>query len=177
MLSQVGLDATGAFEVFHPSEVNETLANYYVGDLAEPSKNNSKEFRKDVDLLTIEFEKEGLFVSNKLYYVFKVVSTTSICFMSIFVLHYFEQSILSTLFSALIMAIFWQQCGWLAHDFLHHQVFENRAYNDAMGLIVGNIFQGFSVSWWKDKHCTHHSSPNVHNVDTDIDTMPFLAWY
>lgn len=26
------------------------------------------------------------------------------------------------LLGAVIMAIFWQQCGWLAHDFLHHQV-------------------------------------------------------
>lgn len=23
---------------------------------------------------------------------------------------------------AFLMAVFWQQCGWLAHDFLHHQV-------------------------------------------------------
>lgn len=23
---------------------------------------------------------------------------------------------------ALLMALFWQQCGWLAHDYLHHQV-------------------------------------------------------
>lgn len=26
------------------------------------------------------------------------------------------------LLGAVILAIFWQQCGWLAHDFLHHQV-------------------------------------------------------
>lgn len=28
-----------------------------------------------------------------------------------------------TMFGALLMAVFWQQCGWLAHDFLHHQVY------------------------------------------------------
>lgn len=26
------------------------------------------------------------------------------------------------LLGAVILAVFWQQCGWLAHDFLHHQV-------------------------------------------------------
>ncbi|CAN0596949.1 unnamed protein product, partial [Laminaria digitata] len=26
------------------------------------------------------------------------------------------------MFGAFLMAIFWQQCGWLAHDLLHHQV-------------------------------------------------------
>ena len=24
--------------------------------------------------------------------------------------------------AALLVALFWQQCGWLSHDFLHHQV-------------------------------------------------------
>jgi len=38
-------------------------------------------------------------------------------------------------------ALFWQQCGWLAHDFLHHQVFKRRALNDAAGLLFGNICQ------------------------------------
>jgi len=75
-----------------------------------------------------------------------------------------------------LLALFWQQCGWLAHDFLHHQVFENRKYNNWAGLLIGNIFQGFSVDWWKKKHNQHHAVPNVHGQDPDIDTMPFLAW-
>jgi hypothetical protein len=57
-------------------------------------------------------------------------------------------------------ALCWQQCGWLAHDFLHHQVFTNRAINDAFGLFFGNFCQGFSVAWWKDKHNLHHAAPN-----------------
>ena len=57
-------------------------------------------------------------------------------------------------------ALCWQQCGWLAHDFLHHQVFANRAINDAFGLFFGNFAQGFSVAWWKDKHNLHHAAPN-----------------
>jgi fatty acid desaturase len=66
--------------------------------------------------------------------------------------------------------------GWLAHDFLHHQVFENRYLNQWIGYWVGNVAQGFSVGWWVDKHCTHHSAPNIHEHDPDIDTLPFLAW-
>lgn len=66
--------------------------------------------------------------------------------------------------------------GWLAHDVLHHQVFENRALNRALGYIVGNVYQGFSVAWWTDKHTTHHAVPNIHQEDPDIDTMPLLAW-
>jgi len=82
-----------------------------------------------------------------------------------------------------VMALFWQQCGWLAHDFLHHQVFKTRAYGDMMGILIGNFFQGFSVNWWKQKHNAHHAVPNLHasspgatDGDPDIDTMPLLAW-
>ena len=52
-----------------------------------------------------------------------------------------------------------------------------------LGLVFGNLAQGFSVSWWKDKHNRHHAVPNVHGGeggslfgDPDVDTMPLLAW-
>jgi fatty acid desaturase len=94
-----------------------------------------------------------------------------------------SSSFWAQLLSAFLIALFWQQCGWLAHDFLHHQVFQNRALGDLAGIIIGNVFQGFSVAWWKNKHNTHHavpnlveSSPDAHDGDPDIDTMPILAW-
>lgn len=84
---------------------------------------------------------------------------------------------------AFLVALFWQQCGWLAHDFGHHQVFKNRKYNDYIVLMVGNLWQAFSLEWWKNKHNTHHAIPNLHESengahdgDPDIDTLPFLAW-
>jgi hypothetical protein len=57
-------------------------------------------------------------------------------------------------FSAALLGMFWQQCGWLAHDFLHHQVFADRKWNDVLGFLLGNVTQGFSVGWWKNKHNT-----------------------
>lgn len=37
------------------------------------------------------------------------------------------------LLGAVMLAIFWQQCGWLAHDFLHHQVSYFRLINYVCG--------------------------------------------
>lgn len=31
--------------------------------------------------------------------------------------------------------------GWLAHDFLHHQVFRSRGWNNFVGLLLGNVGQ------------------------------------
>lgn len=70
-------------------------------------------------------------------------------------------SIVAHFCSAVVLALFWQQCGWLSHDFLHHQVFGNRVWGNIVGYIIGNAGQGFSVSWWKEKHNTHHAVPNV----------------
>ena len=60
---------------------------------------------------------------------------------SIYMLASSAQSILLQAVSALLLAGFWQQSGWLAHDFLHHQVFSNRRSNIAAGYIVGNLMQ------------------------------------
>lgn len=104
-----------------------------------------------------------------------------------------------TAVSAVLMALFWQQCGWLSHDYIHHQVFSgwgsegaegvaswggaDRRLGDLLGWWVGNVCQGFSVDWWKNKHNRHHAIPNHHESgagrhdgDPDVDTMPFLAW-
>ena len=85
--------------------------------------------------------------------------------------------------AACLLALFWQQCGWMAHDFAHHAVFANRTLNDLVGMLVGGFYLGFSLDWWKNKHNTHHAIPNVHESmtdahdgDPDIDTLPFLAW-
>jgi hypothetical protein len=62
---------------------------------------------------------------------------------------------------------------------VHHQVFSKRKYGDLGGLFWGNLMQGFSVQWWKNKHTGHHAVPNLHSQDggdPDIDTMPLLAW-
>ncbi|KAJ3070484.1 hypothetical protein HDU99_002668 [Rhizoclosmatium hyalinum] len=176
-ISQIGKDASGAFEVFHTENAESMMSDFYVGDLAPKEVPKPNPFKEDVNELRNKLIAMGAFKSNKLYYLWKLVSTFSICAASAAILvNYGRTSALAVIAAGSLMAIFWQQSGWLAHDFLHHQVFQNRFYNNVVGYIVGNVWQGFSVSWWKDKHCTHHSVPNVHGEDPDINTMPFLAW-
>ena len=47
------------------------------------------------------------------------------------------------------------------------KVFKNRAYGDLAGVFWGNLMQGFSVGWWKNKHNTHHAVPNLHESSAD----------
>ncbi|KAJ3173517.1 hypothetical protein HDU88_002603 [Geranomyces variabilis] len=175
--SQLGKDATGAFDVFHPPETKEILANFYVGDLKESDRGRDNgSFAKDVQELRTIIDKSGWYESSKLWYARTVAQTFALWGAGIYLLAYHGDSLFAVLASGALIALFWQQCGWLSHDSCHNQIFTSRLYNDAFGYVVGNMAQGFSISWWKHKHCTHHSVPNVHSGDPDIDTLPFLAW-
>lgn len=117
-----------------------------------------------------------------LFYAYKTIFNVGLLALAFYVAWAFDSFAMHML-SAAIVALFWQQCGWLAHDYLHHQVFDNRFIGDLFGIVIGNVFQGFSVEWWKNKHNTHHAIPNLHESapdahdgDPDIDTMPLLAW-
>lgn len=59
--------------------------------------------------------------------------------------------------SAFLLGLFWQQVGWLAHDFLHHQVFRHRWANNWAGLCLGNISQVLSM-------VAHARSANRHRL-------------
>jgi acyl-lipid Delta6-acetylenase / acyl-lipid (9-3)-desaturase len=159
----------------------ETLEKYYIGDVDEVVGKPSQ-FEEEVKQFYFEIKKRGLFRANKWYYLNKFLVTTAIGLSSWVWASWFPNTVVGAVGAALIMGVFWQQCGWLAHDFAHHQVFTTRKYNDYMTMVIGS-YLGFSLGWWKNKHNTHHAIPNVHETatgthdgDPDIDTLPFLAW-
>ncbi|GMH38546.1 hypothetical protein BSKO_06430 [Bryopsis sp. KO-2023] len=176
---QGGRDATEVFSTFHSKSTWSMLEGLHVGDLVDDQ--DGSEIIRDFRRLRMEFTKQGLFKSSKAYYAYKLLGNLAILATAITVLLASSGAWLGLVASAFLLGLFWQQCGWLAHDFLHHQVFSNRWWNNAFGYLVGNVFQGFSVDWWKSKHNTHHAVPNefhedIGAMDPDIDTLPLLAW-
>lgn len=193
IFTHAGDDCTDVFAAFHPATALKDLEKFYIGVLDEsiiPSAlfanklkpAEQKEFEKGYRELRAKLISLGLFNASPLYYTWKVLSNFAILAASIFCA-VSTDNLAINMFGAVLLGIFWQQSGWLAHDFLHHQVFKNRTYGDLMGILLGGVFQGFSVQWWKSKHNSHHAVPNLHESspeaadgDPDIDTMPLLAW-
>jgi len=189
--THAGDDFTDVFSAFHPASAIRDLDRFYIGDLDESPTGSSTETAKFAELqkfmagyreLRAKMLAAGLFQASYVYYIYKFLSNVAIlsCSVACVIL---SNSFIIHMVGAVLLATFWQQCGWLAHDFLHHQVFKNRVYGNLMGVIVGDLFQGFSIGWWKSKHNTHHAVPNLHESspeshdgDPDIDTMPILAW-
>jgi fatty acid desaturase/predicted heme/steroid binding protein len=189
-----GDDFTDIFAAFHPASAHKDLQRFYIGELDEsvvpkrPNHNGwdqkrQKEFEKAYRTLLAKMITAGLFKPNKLYFLYKVLSTLSIAAVAVYCATQFNDSWPMTLLGAVILGLFWQQCGWLAHDFLHHQVFQTRMYGDIAGHFIGNVLQGFSVAWWKNKHNKHHAVPNLlqsvegaNDGDPDVDTAPIIFW-
>lgn len=175
-----GKDATDVFAGFHSSTSWTRLKALYVGDLQDQDETMSP-LLADFRSLRRTLLQKGLFRSSKRYYMWKTSSTFSILAAALVVLFKYHESMVGIVASAVLLGVFWQQGGWLAHDFLHHQVFRHRSFNTVAGYFIGNVALGFSVDWWKSKHNVHHAAPNEldenhHAVDPDIDTLPLLAW-
>ena len=185
IFTHAGQDATDVFSAFHPAAVYNWLPRFYVGELANDSSSTladagkEVDYRRDISAMKSELMKARAFESSKVYYFFKVASNVAILSMAIAAIVLLN-GLPGAMVGGALLALFWQQCGWLAHDFLHHQVFKNRMYNNLAGLVIGNVWQGFSTSWWKMKHNHHHAAPNVVHTqaggDPDILTMPLLLW-
>lgn len=190
IFTHAGDDCTDIFAAFHPPSAFTDLAKFEIGVLDESIVTNAnklkpekqKQFEQAYRDLRTKMIQMGLFNASPLYYTYKITSNLLLLAASIYLVVNFESFWVHFL-AANLLGLFWQQCGWLAHDFLHHQVFKTRKYGDFVGLIVGDLFQGFSVHWWKTKHNSHHAVPNLLasvpgacDGDPDIDTMPILAW-
>jgi len=193
IFTHAGDDCTDVFAAFHPMSALKDLQSFEIGTLDEsiiPSSlyanklkpEKQKAFEKAYRELRAKLLSMGLFNASPIYYVYKVTSNLVLLGLAI-ACAVLSDNFAVNMIGAVILGLFWQQCGWLAHDFLHHQVFKNRVYGDIAGLIIGDLWQGFSVQWWKSKHNAHHAVPNLHSSvpgacdgDPDIDTMPLLAW-
>ena len=189
LLTYAGKDATDVFSAFHAPSTWPLLRPLLVGELAEEDASPAAgSLLADFRAMRASFASRGLFRASAAYYCFKVASTLSLAATAIAMLFLSKSgnngsvSFLDAAASAVTLGLFWQQAGWLAHDFCHQQVFQNRNTNNSIALFLGNVCQGFSVGWWKAKHNQHHAAPNELDADThraldpDIDTLPLIAW-
>jgi len=199
IFTHAGDDMTDAFNLFHPASARSWLRRFEIGELVEsestrvltPEELATKEEQRKFELayrqLRAKMIAAGLFKVNYFYYAYKFLSQFAIVGAAFWCAA--SPTWVGFVAGATLLGLFWQQSGWLCHDVCHNQMCNmvgGRGLglaNRACGLMWGNLAQGFSVKWWKDKHNRHHAVPNVHgsgggalNADPDVDTMPLLAW-
>merc|ERR1711935_150832 len=186
VFTHAGDDATDIFAAFHARGSENLLRKFLIGDLivdsVEHKDAHQHAFEAAYRELRMQLIQMGMFKGNFWFYVYKQFFNMGMWLSAFLMMNYSDRTFVH-IAAALWMGGFFQQCGWLAHDFLHHQVYKKRRYGDYSGLFWGGVMQGYSAQWWKNKHNGHHAVPNLHNSsatsqdgDPDIDTMPLLAW-
>ncbi len=133
LFTQAGQDATESFIAFHPMEAYAQLDKFWIGTLVKEQKqavsNNEHDHDQcaaDFRLLRAKMKTQKLFDASGAYYLYKVATNVALASLSIYLAVQFgANSFIITFISATIMGLFYQQCGWLSHDFLHHQVIEH----------------------------------------------------
>mmetsp|Transcript_31813 Transcript_31813/g.75599 ORF Transcript_31813/g.75599 Transcript_31813/m.75599 type:complete len:502 (+) Transcript_31813:51-1556(+) len=185
-----GEDATDVFAAFHAGASTTWLKEFEIGEVdyagtseaLAPSSKQEK-FEAAYRKLRAQLLVDGMFKASQWYYAQKMGHQVALLAFTFWVSANSAASWTLVTAASVLVALFLQQSGWLCHDILHHQVFKDRRYGHMMGLVWGNLAQGFSISWWMNKHNSHHAVPNLveseadaADGDPDIDTMPFLAW-
>lgn len=117
----------------------------------------------------------GLLEKKPSFYIIRlaVISALAILFWGIsaalsFAYSFHSAWIIAAFFVVAILGILSAQYGFIAHEASHRQIFHNNKANDAMGLILANLFAGLSYGFWLRKHNKHHQRPNQIGEDPDI---------
>lgn len=180
LLSFDKLDATDVFAAFHSSNAAKSLLKTLPviqdpQDMNKQTRTEVSNFEVEMRALHHEFETKGLYIANEIYYFCKLVELGAILsFGTWFMTRGWWWTSMG------VISLFFQQAGWLAHDFAHNQVI--RKYRPFFIMLVGNVSQGFSGVWWIHKHMMHHARPNALHEDSgqpveeDFDTAPVLYW-
>jgi fatty acid desaturase len=99
---------------------------------------------------TEELAREGCFERTWLWDAFYVSSIIILAALGSFLSS--QYPILASILIGLAM----QQAGWIGHDYVHGR----GRVSFIFGRLVGGLFNGFSPTWWSNKHNTHHVHTN-----------------
>jgi len=159
-----GQDATDAFASLHSKEAWAKLGRF-------KTVNPPSVLPITPNAVTVAFRKfraelvvNGWFERSWAWDAFYVTAIFVLCALG---------TLLSTSFPVVAIALIglgMQQAGWIGHDYVHGR----GGVSFVLGRLMGGLVNGFSATWWSDKHNTHHVHTNQLGVDEDIANDPIL---
>ena len=154
----IGQDATTVFHAYDHKNVLKYRKP--VGHYKMPERHPAD---KEFDELVTFFKKKGFYVTDWMFYFQKTMVIVGLISAVFYCVMAFDQWYMHYL-GAFILAFFWQQNGFIMHEFMHSQVFHDRKKDEVGGLVYGTFCFGISAHWWKDEHIIHHAMTNVVDV-------------
>jgi fatty acid desaturase len=130
--------------------------------------------REDFAELSRTVRERGLLARRRGYYAIKIGTTVGALGALVAMAVVIGNSWWN-LAVAVGLAFVLAQLGFIGHDAGHRQICNRRRTNDLVGVVVANLFTGFSFGWWLTKHNRHHAHTN--RPDKDPDMAPGVLVY
>ncbi|XP_014662646.1 PREDICTED: sphingolipid 10-desaturase-like isoform X2 [Priapulus caudatus] len=154
----IGKDATAVFHAYghrdfvlkHRKPVGKYVRRYNPIDVA---------FEK----LERDLRAKGFFETDWTWYVGKVAVVVALFVIAVTLVTCFDAWYCHYL-GAVALAFFWQQNGFIMHEFMHSQLFKDFSKDKYGGLFFGTVCFGISAHWWRDEHILHHALTNIVDV-------------
>lgn len=78
--------------------------------------------------------------------------------------------------SLFILGIAEGRCGWWMHEAGHYSATGIPWLDIKIQEILYGLGDGMSAAWWRVQHNKHHATPQKHQHDVDLETLPLLAF-
>ena len=165
----IGKDASTIFHAYGHSDLllkHRKPVGTYTREYKHPSD-------QDFHRLLLEFKQKGYFKTDWNFYLRKFAVCAIQLAIVFFLVCAFEEWYWHYA-GAVMLSLFWEQSGFLMHDFMHIQVFRNNFWDRFAGTFFGTVCFGPSAHWWKDDHDIHHSVTNMVDVPKEfLDPQSF----
>lgn len=174
-----GRDAADLFHAFHPNIPTEARAHAMLKNMPVvarlcPADREDSALHRDFAALRAALEREGWYDTSYAFYAGQA-AWLSFLFGLACTLTLHAHTLAHTLAAAAASALFLQQTAFVGHDAGHSAITHRRGADRAIGLVVGPLLTGLSISWWRDSHNTHHVVTNEAEHDPDIQHLPVLC--
>jgi len=75
-----------------------------------------------------------------------------------------------------ILGICSGRCGWFQHEANHNSVTGYMPIDKFLGSFFFSFGEAGSATWWRSSHNRHHASPQHVGYDSDLNTLPAMAF-
>lgn len=159
----LGKDAT---IVFHTYGHSDSMLKYRK-PVGTYKRVNETPADQDFEKLMKDFKRNGYFETDWGFYNRKFVFCAMLWSLAFYLVSECKEWYLHYI-GAIVLTCFWEQCGFLMHDFMHILVFRDNFKDRLAGVFFGTICFGPSAHWWKDDHDIHHSVTNIVNIKEEF---------
>jgi fatty acid desaturase len=173
-----GTDATQAYNNFHfRSNKAKKLLSHLPHRKADQEKISKlylpgqQELLNDFNKLQKELEDEGYFKPSIPHVIFRILEIV-IFYIFTFYNIFNGRILLGCFFGGITCG----RCGWFMHEAGHYSLTGNIWMDRLLQNTSIGLSCSLSSSYWRSQHNKHHAMPQRLEHDTDLNTLPLVAF-